>query len=567
MKKKIICLIVLSSCFLPGCQDDDFLKRYPLDRLIDETYWTNENNVRTFAWGFYTTYFPGYGSSYQIQGSKHFSRQSLNDDFAPSTPVPFPVAVPTSGGGWDFSGVRKANLFISRVKTVPMEAEAIGNWVGIGRFFRALEYADLVNRFGDVPFFGEVPTEGAPELFKARDPRTVVMDSVLADFTYAAEHVREADATTGPDGLIVNRYVVLAFMSRIFLFEGTWQKYHEGDAAKSTAYLEAAKWAANEVIASGEYTVSNNYRALFSSIDLSSNPEVIMYRAYESAQVTHTVMSMNNNATQQGASKDLIEAYLGSDGLPIAISGAYKGDQTIDDVMTARDPRLNATFVNELRLAGRDVNQSTTGYASQKFLNESLKNDQNLGFLDKNITDAPIIRYGEVLINYAEAAAELGSISQADLDISVNKLRDRAGISMPHLEISGGLPAVNGVTYDDPQRDPDVSPLLWEIRRERRVELVFEGFRFDDLRRWAKLAYTDTQVNVDINRGAWVNKANYPGINASVKLTNGTTGYIIPSPTTQRTFADPKVYLDPIPLDQITLYSDQGATLEQNPGW
>ena len=566
MKKKIVCLFILSSFFLPACEDD-FLNRYPLDQLIDETYWTNENNVRTYAWGFYTTYFPGYGSSYTTGGSKHFSRQSLNDDFAPSTPVPFPNAVPTSGGGWNFAGVRKANLFTDRVKTVPMAEEAIKHWQGIGRFFRAMEYADLVNSFGDVPFFGDVPAEDSPELYQPRDPRTVVMDSVLADFTYAAENVRESDNTTGPKGLIVNRYVVLAFMSRIFLFEGTWQKYHDGDPAKAVEYLEAAKWAANEVITSGEYNVGNDYRALFSSLDLSSNPEVIMYRAYESAQVTHTVMSMNNNATQQGASKDVIETYLASDGLPVSISTVYQGDQTIADVMTDRDPRINATFAGELRLAGRDANHTTTGYASQKFLNESLKNDQNLGFLDKNITDAPIIRFGEVLVNYAEAAAELGTLTQGDLDLSINRLRDRAGVNMPHLEVMGGLPAVNGATYDDPARDQTVSPLLWEIRRERRVELIFEGFRLDDLRRWGKLEYTDTQENIDINRGAWIDKSDYPGINSSVELTGGTTGYVIPSPTVQRTFSDPKFYLNPLPLDQITLYSDQGAELTQNPGW
>lgn len=566
MKKKILCLFILSSFVLPGCEDD-FLNRYPLDRLIDETYWTNENNVRTYAWGFYRTYFPGYGSSYTTEGSKHFSRQSLNDDFAPSAPVPFPNAVPTSGGGWSFDGVRKANHFIARVKTVPMEDEALKHWQGIGRFFRAMEYAELVNDFGDVPFFGHVPDENSAELYKPRDPRTVVMDSVMADLRFAADHVRESDNTTGPKGLIVNRYVVLAFMSRIFLFEGTWQKYHDGDVAKSAEYLEAAKWAANEVMVSGAYSLGNDYRALFSSVDLSSNPEIILYRAYESAQVSHTVMSMNNNATQQGASKDVIESYLCDDGLPIAISAVYAGDRSIQDVMTHRDPRLTATFVNELRLAGRNANYSTTGYAAHKFLNESLKNDQNLGFLDKNITDAPIIRFGEVLLNYAEASAELGTLTQGDLDVSINRLRDRGGVNMPHLEVSGALPAVNGVTYDDPHRDQTVSPLIWEIRRERRIELIFEGFRLDDLRRWGKLDYTDTEDNVDINLGAWVNKADYPGINASVKLTEGTTGYIIPSPTNQRTFDDPKVYLSPLPLDQIKLYSDQGAALAQNPGW
>src|SRR5690606_14444477 len=132
-----------------------------------------------------------------------------------------------------------------------------------------------------------------------------------------------------------------------------------------------------------------------------------------------------------------------------------------------------------------------------------------------NITDAPVIRLGEVLLNYAEAAAELGTISQDDLDKSINQLRNRANVSMPNLQSLGGQPAANGVVYDDPKRDPSVSPMLWEIRRERRVELMMDGFRLDDLRRWKKLEYTDTQKNVDVNRGAWIDKeTDFPNTSA-----------------------------------------------------
>jgi hypothetical protein len=96
---------------------------------------------------------------------------------------------------------------------------------------------------------------------------------------------------------------------------------------------------------------------------------------------------------------------------------------------------------------------------------------------------------------------------------------------------------------------------------------MFEGFRLDDLKRWKKLEYTDTQLNKDINRGEWIRKSNFPG--ATVTIENGAAaGYIIPAPsaTTQRTY-DVKYYLEPLPLDQITLYSTNGSTLTQNPGW
>lgn len=564
MKKKIFYMIILSALFVTGCKKD-FLTQLPLDQLTDQTYWTNENNVRTFAFGFYAPYFVGYGSSYNE--GVYFQQQALNDDSAPVALPLFTSSVPTSGGGWGFSMVRKENIFINRVKKVPMSQEAINHWTGVGRFFRGMEYAKLVNSFGDVPYYGRALIENDSALYKPRDSRILVMDSVLADFQFAAANVRLTDASTGPQGLNVNKNVVLAFMSRIFLFEGTWQKYHGGDAGKATEYLNAAKWAANEVITKGGYILGNNYRALFSSIDLSGNPEMILYRVYEIAKLTHTVMTrMNHNdqAVQPGPSKNAIESYLCSDGLPISLSPLYKGDKTIQNVMSNRDPRITETFESVLRLSGIVANYGSTGYTCHLFLNDALK-DAIEGTLDNNVTDAPIIRLGEILINYAEASAELGQLTQADLDISINKLRARAGIQIPALQVIGGMPAVNGVVYDDPKRDPTVSTLLWEIRRERRVELIFEGFRLDDLRRWGKLNYADTKQNSDITRGAWIKKSDYPNTNALIEG-GAVTGYIIPS-ISQRIFSDPKVYLSPLPLDQITLYKDQGIVLTQNPGW
>lgn len=565
--KILVSLFFVAS--ITGCEKD-FLEVPPQDQLVDETYWTNEGNVRTFAFGFYSAYFTGYGSGYTW--GDYFSGQSLNDDFAPSNPPMFTQQVPTSGGGWTFSWVRKANIFIDRVQKVPMEQEAIDHWTGIGRFFRALEYHDLVNRFGDVPYYDHELSEVENEqLYKPREDRAVVMDKVLEDFKFAAENVR---ADVEAPGLEVNRAVVLAFMSRVFLFEGTWQKYHEQDNSKAATYLEAAKWAADQIISSGEYELAN-YREVFNSLSLADNPEVILYREYEEGVLTHALNSYNNMEAQTGASKDAVESYLMNDGLPISVSPDYQGDHGIDAVMHNRDPRMYETFVsNTLRLNGIESNYSTTGYAVHKFLNEEIKDDP-IGSSNLNPTDAPVIRYGEVLMNYAEAAKELASVggpafTQSDLDKSINVLRDRPGVGMPHLEVSGDATAVNGSIYDDPKRDPDVTPILWEIRRERRIELMMEGFRLDDLRRWKKLAYTDMTIHPEINLGAWIDKADYPDTELeSIRLTEGTTGYIIPAYAQEswRTFDDPKVYLYPIPLDQIKLYSDQGVELTQNPGW
>ena len=566
MKKIYIIIAFLILILGNGCKKD-FLEREPLDSFSDDTYWRTEKEVSTFAWGFYTSYFTGYGSGFTF--GKYFSGETLNDDFAPTTPTAFTKNVPTSGGGWSFTFVRKANIFIDRVSNSTYLSDDIKkNWVGVGRFFRALEYNDLVKAFGDFPYYDKPLEETSTDLYKPRDPQIVVLDNMLADFKYAAENVRATDALVGPNGQIVNKYVVLAFMSRVFLYHGTLLKYSNINPAKATEYLEAAKWAANEVMTKGGYSLGAKYRTLFSSLDLKGNPEIILYRQYGTAQSTHSLVSYVNREPQTGPSKNAIDAYLCTDGLPASISPLYQGDKSIANVMANRDPRMKETFVADLRLPGIASNYSTSGYSVLKFLME----DQTLwgtaeALSNTNTTDAPIIRLGEVMMNFAEASAELGTLTQADLDNSINKLRKRGGISMPNLQVIGGQPAVNGVVYSDPQRDPTVSSLIWEIRRERRIELMMEGFRNDDLKRWRKYAYIDTKLNTSINRGAWIKKADYP--KATVTIDGTTEGYIIPAPKpeTQRTFDNEKVYLSPLPLDQIKLYKDQGVDLKQNPGW
>lgn len=556
-----------------GCKKtDEFLTKDPLDRLTDATYWTSEGNVRTFAFGFYTRYFPGYASGFDLTWGGYFSGETLNDDFAPTTPTVLTRTVPATASAvndWNFTNIRKANLFIKRIQQVPMDPAAISHWTGVGRFFRAMEYADKVKKYGDFPYYNQELAESDIEaLYRPRDPRELVMDSVLADFRYAATNVRVSDAATGAQGQIVNRYVVLAFMSRVFLFEGTWQKYQKNNLTKASEYLEASKWAANELISSGAFSIAPDYRKLFNSLDLAGNPEIIMYRSYVTGVLTHALNSYNNKEPQSGVSKDAIESYLDKNGLPIGHSSSlYKGDRSIANVMTDRDPRLSYTIVPALRLNGVVANFSSSGYATHKFLNQDIMNT-NEGNSNLNPTDAPVIRYAEVLLNYAEAAAELGSLTQSDLDKTINKIRKRAGVNLPDLGVSGTQALVSGVVYDDPARDQSVSPILWEIRRERRVELMMEGFRNDDLKRWKKYEYLDTKANPDINRGAWIKKSDFPTTTAVIEG-SAPEGYIIPAPKaeSQRIFDNPRVYLSPLPQDQIKLYQDQGVTLTQNPGW
>jgi hypothetical protein len=200
------------------------------------------------------------------------------------------------------------------------------------------------------------------------------------------------------------------------------------------------------------------------------------------------------------------------------------------------------------------------------------------------------MRYGEVLLNYIEASAELDNLgeytlSQNDFDLSLNELRKRESVDMPEVKYDGNNLSVNGVLINDPARDPDVPATIWEIRRERRVEMVWEGTRYDDLRRWKKLQYADMKLNPKLNMGAWLDKEafvqwyneNVAGDETQIELSDldginldreGTAGYIIPTddPTALREYAE-KDYLYPLSTDEIALYEENGVTLEQNPGW
>ncbi len=579
MKSYIYILAVFVVMF-SACKKE-FLERGPLDQMEDGNYWTNEKNVRTYAYWFYPSYFNGYGQVW-TWGDYFYQGQSLNDDFAPVTPPQFTKVIPPTDTAWGFRFVRRANIMIDRVsKMSSLDAVTMNHWVGVGRFFRAMAYFRLVKKFGDVPWYSrELLVTDEQELYKPRDPRTLVVDSMMKDLRFAADNVRPVD---GDAGLNVTKWVVLAYMSRIALFEGTWQKYHANNAAKATEYLEAARWAAEEVMTKGNFSFSHTYRESFNSLDLATNKEMIMYRRYATGLLTHALMSYVNGEGQTGPNKSLMESYLCTDGLPVGVSAVYAGDKTNEQVRTNRDPRLLGTFNPELRPQGsigryNRLGVSTSGYATWKFLNDDLR-DKPEGASNVNPIHAPVIRYGEVLVTYAEARAELGQLTQADLDRSINVLRNRpsgTAAKLPPLQIQGGLPAVSGKTYDDPKRDPTVSAMLWEIRRERRVELTMEGYRLDDLRRWKKLDYLDMSKYPDLNRGAWINKAEWvkpdgtswlaPGV---VLEGGGQQGYILgaSSVITHRPKPEDKVYLSPIPLDQIKLYSDKKSKLDQNPGW
>ena len=299
-----------------------------------------------------------------------------------------------------------------------------------------------------------------------------------------------------------------------------------------------------------------------------------MYRKYVDGVLTHCTLTYNNAEAQTGANKALMESYLTSDGKPVYAVNPSFCPKTSEEFFQGRDPRMNLTFRDKYYIRGEDCspfNYSTSGYSMHKFMNDADTASTDLKFRNaNNVTDAPCLRYAEVLLNYAEACYELGTLTQADLDKSINLLRARAGVNMPPLQTLGGQPGVNGVVYDDPRRDPSVPSLLWEIRRERRVEMAFEGLRYNDLKRWKKLEYMCNDYNPDIKYGAYIVYADYPKANKTevvLENSDASEGYILCNTGTARQAPKDYNYVRPVPKDQITLYENNGYKLHQTKEW
>ena len=594
MKIRLLSILIAIMAFT-SCED--FLTRPPMDTVTDTPdFWNNEDNYRTMMWAFYDIYFDGYKSGWTR--SNWFAETNIADwvdDNAQKSPTHFTKVAPSTGGGWDFTYVRRYNQLIDRLNTSTLSEEAKNHWLGVVRFFRGMEYSQLVQDFGDVPWFDTVIESTDEEnLYRPRTPRETVMDKVMEDLIFACKNIRESDGTKG---LTVNRAVALAYTSRLLLFEGTWQKYRENNTAAATKFLEAAKNAAAELMGMG-YTLCDDFKSLTTSESLANNPEIIIYREYVEGVLMHSLMSFQNTEVEGSSpSRSLIESYLSVNGLPIkqTENKMYKGDKWFFDEIADRDPRLYANIDTEdLRLDGVVASYATSGYFANLFVNPELKTLPG-GISSTNITDAPIMKLNEVLLNYIEAAAELASmgaytLTQDDFNKTINALRKRPSTSMPEVTLSGNNLAVNGVTINDPDRDMgtmvsgdyEVTPIIWEIRRERRVELPYQGLRFNDLRRWSKLHYADMKINPKLNLGAWLDKDRYVawyneknGTNLTVEALagihldrEGNAGYIKPAieESLLRTYAE-KDYLYPIPTDEIALYTAHGFELPQNPKW
>jgi len=610
MKKYIFILIIITGFVFTSCEK--FLDRPSLTTMNDGNYWTSENNLRLFADGFYSNYFVGYNSTWGVDYAP-LRGYYFSDDFTSSgkqagfeTQAPESRANNTEADGywltnyagptWNFAWVRKSNLFIERIETMKdkyLTAPVYQHWSSVARFFRGYEYCRLVSVFGDVPYYDKVvKDDDLPGLYKDRDSRNVVMDKVYDDFVYVLDNMRLSDGAVQ----YLNRYIAAAFISRFMLFEGTWQKYQANDQVRAQKFLDLAVSAADLVKLSGKYLFTSDFRSLFGSEDLSSNKEVILYRVYDAAiGVTHHVASYSNTTESQSpaANLSLAKAFVCYDGKPYKLSSVANADKLdIKSMVSTRDPRFEATFWDApkkesatLLYADKFIDRVGPTYYGKTYPSQYSSNT--------NTNDAPVIRLAEVVLNWIEAKAELATMGgaaviQADVDASINAIRLRP---LDATAIAKGIKKTAALSLaslpNDPDRDADVPQLIWEIRRERRMEFVYEHTRLMDIKRWKKINYMDGTVKPDNLLGLWINfQTEFPEwlvaakVNKlKVKLADGTIityngtngaamiGYYIPENISNIDAFTDRVYLAPVGNTQMNQYADKGYTLTQTPGW
>ncbi len=590
MKKIYILMLaclVISSLSLSSCKKDNFLNRLPVSDLTQQNFFANANDLNTYCNGFYPT-LPGVTSvALDDQQSDNYENNPYDRIVAGQLTVPTSAADNNNNQPkWQWDFLRQVNYFFENYQKANAPQAVKNHYVGVARFFRAWFYFRMVKAYGDVPWYGKtIQPNDVGSLNKARDPRQLVMDSVMADLNFAVNNINP----TGPSGTIT-KWAALAFQARVALHEGTFRKYH--GIAGWEPFLQTAVTAAQAVMQSGNfklYTTGNpnkDYLNLFLFYAPSDpqNTEVLL--GYYYSNTLHFTSALDGNIAAYGHSltKGLMDTYLTKGGTPFTALPGYN-TQMIKDELTNRDPRLTQTVLAPAvtygnMIGAKRLGTTPTGYQQIKYY------DPATPTYNTNYNAGIIFRYGEMLLDYAEAKAELansgiGSFSQGDLDMSVNLLRDRAG--MPHLLMSAPLDPVLAATY--PNVSGSIQNVLLEIRRERRVELACEGFRYDDLMRWKSgplLAQPflgmyfpglgtydldgDGQPDVALVTAKPANpvtNVSYFVLGKDIYLSNGNSGNVVVNPTLVKTFSDPKNYYFPIPATELLL----NKNLTQNPGW
>lgn len=587
MKKKYSTIKLVSlfvgSILTVSC-NDSFLDRYPIAEISPENSFKTADDLRLYTNGFYE----------QLPSIRNIIDADLKTDNVLYSSIPEEqrsheriLPSETGSGGWDWEDLREINLFFDNYQRCTDEAGR-DKYEGVARFFRAWFYFDKVKRFGDVPWYETViQTDDTDLLYKARDSREFVVSKIIQDLEIAVDKLGDERASDQ-----VTRWTALALLSRVCLYEGTFRKYHtELGIQGSDTLLQKAYEAAGRVMDESGYTLystgnpDTDYRDLFAST--LKEDEVILGRRYSlTLNQMHNVNYYLTSRTQRdiGLTKDLVDSYLQLNGMPFTSKTGYATMEFYDE-MQSRDRRLAQTIrsLGYQRIGGTatllpDFAATMTGYQLCKFLSDETQDGDGASY-----QDVAFIRYAEVLLNYAEAKAELGIITQDDIDRTIRLIRSR--VSMPNLDMTSANQspdAVLAALY--PNVSGSCQGIILEIRRERRIELVMEGFRWDDLVRWkaGKLLephfigmYFPSLGEFDLDGDGAPDLMLYTGtapsttaaqsveIGGVLQLTEGDHGNLIGFKDNTKQFDESRDYLYPLPTGDLLL----NENLEQNPNW
>jgi len=566
IKIKIIAFCSVLSLGILSCQKK--LDQLPKTSISDANFWKTTNDL-ALACNYLYSYLPALnasdpsGNPYPYQDE--YSEIAYNA-FSVNTISDGSRLAPATSQEWNsyYRLIRAANNIMEKSATVTGEESLIDKYIGEARFFRAWGYFELVKRFGDVPYISKTLSTSDSLLYSSRTPREKVIDSIYADLDFAAANCPMPDAQPSAEYGRITSTAATAFKSRVALFEGTWDKFHnEGDASK---HLQIAVDASSAVMTSGKHNLftyapdaDSSYYYLFQYENAASlqnytyatNHEIILARLYGQNQ-TNNISShsyVRGSVTDGGisATRAFINMYLYKDGLPV---GKSPFDSSLKETSTLtqfrnRDPRMGMTIMNKNQwypsITGMHKYPPGLNYHTRKYgpIEDFTPNVSFINFM--------VIRYAEVLLNYAEAKYELnGSISDADLDATINLIRDRATNDNPALlpQLTNNLVNANGLDMRN------------EIRRARTIELAFEGFHYWDILRWK------TAENVLPN--ALLGPKYFPDEMKNVPSAKyDANGFVIIEDASKRQFDPARDYLWPLPTKELGLNSN----LTQNPNW
>lgn len=577
MKKYILYLLAgVAACGLNSCEDA--LDRFPKDRLSPDEFFHTEEECQLYTNDFYTI-FPSAGAIYG-ETADIIAKTTLTSEVLGNR------TVPAKADSWKWEKLRDINFFLQYSSNCTDEHVRL-QYEGVARFFRAYFYFEKVKYYGDVPWVDRPIASDDQELYKGRDSREMVMQKVIGDLDFAIANLPAEKSVYR-----VTRWTALALKSRVCLFEGTFRKYHGLEGYES--YLSACETASKRFMTESGYSVYTSgttpYLNLFSSLK-AIDTEIVLARAYNTAiGLKHDVNGYLTSITmgRPGLLKNIANMYLMKDGTPFTAQPGWETMQLPDESKN-RDGRFAQTVrtpgykrIDDTALSAPNLAATMTGYQLVKYLQAAKYDSYNA-----STSDMPLFRAAEVLLNYAEAKAELGTLTQGDIDLSIKPLRDRAGVVNLSLEAANAAPDPYLASAETGYANVtgDNKGVILEIRRERTVELLMENLRYWDIMRWKEgkrfekpftgLYFPGTgsyDLNGDGVDDICIWSGSKPSTSAPVVyelgkeifLSGGESGYVIVHTDYTRTWNEERDYLYPVPTDDRVL--TQGA-ITQNPGW